>query len=318
MSTEKKLISFDWAIKRLLRNKASFSIFEGFLSELLHDDIKIKNLLESESNRETRDDRSNRVDMLVENAGGELIIVEVQRETEYDYLQRILFGASKLLLEHMKKSMAYSKLKKIISVSLVYFDLGMGEDYAYHGQTQFIGINKKDILQLNNLQKELYKTEKIANIYPEFYLLKINQFDDVARNTIDEWIYFFKNEIIKDDFSARGLKEAKEELDILKMDEEERREYEAYQESLRYQASMFESSYKVGEMKGLKKGMEAGKKEGLKLGKKEGIEVGKKKGIEEGQKIKTLEMAKKLKGIGMEFSLIEKISGLSQDEIMKL
>lgn len=298
MSHERKLISFDWAIKRLLRNKASFAIFEGFLSELLHDDIKIKNLLESESNRETRDDRSNRVDMLVENSRGELIIVEVQRETEYDYLQRILFGASKLLLEHMKKSMAYSKMKKIISISLVYFDLGMGEDYAYHGQTQFIGINKKDILQLNNLQKELYRTEKIADIYPEFYLLKINQFDDIARNTIDEWIYFFKNETIKDEFTARGLKEAKEELDIMKMSEEERREYEAYQESLRYQASMFESSYKVGEMKGRKEG--------------------RKEGIEAGQQDKALEIAKKLKESGLEFPFIANVSGLTIDEIEKL
>jgi predicted transposase/invertase (TIGR01784 family) len=201
-------------------------------------------------------------------------------------------------MEHMKKSMPYSKLKKIISVSLVYFDLGMGEDYAYHGQTQFIGINKKDVLKLNNLQKELYKTEKVADIYPEFYLLKINQFDDVARNTIDEWIYFFKNETVKDDFTARGLKEAKEELDILKMSDEERREYEAYQEGLRYQASIFESSYKVGEMKGRKEG--------------------RKEGIEAGQKNKALEMAKKLKEIGMEMPLIAQVSGLSQAEIMNL
>ena len=314
MSNERKLISFDWAIKRLLRNKASFTIFEGFLSELLHDDIKIKNLLESESNRETRDDRSNRVDMLVENAKGELIIVEVQRKTEYDYLQCILFGASKLLLEHMKKSMPYSKLKKIISVSLVYFDLGMGEDYAYHGQTQFVGINKKDVLQLNNLQKELYKTEKIADIYPEFYLLKINQFDDVARNTIDEWIYFFKNETIKDDFTARGLKKAKEELDIMKMGDEERQEYEAYQENLHYQASIYESSYKVGEMKGRKEGIQEGLKEGKEVGRKEG----RKEGIEAGQKDKALEMAKKLKEIGMEIPLIAQVSGLSPDEIMNL
>jgi predicted transposase/invertase (TIGR01784 family) len=290
MSNERKLISFDWAMKRLLRNKASFAIFEGFLSELLHDDIKIKQLLESESNRETRDDRSNRVDMLVENSRGELIIVEVQRETEYDYLQRILFGTSKLLLEYMKRSMAYSKMKKIISISLVYFDLGMGEDYAYHGQTQFTGINRKDILRLNNVQKELYRAERIADIYPEYYLLKINQFDDIARNTIDEWIYFFKNETIKDEFTARGLKEAKEELDLMKMSEEERREYEAYQESLRYQASMFESTYKVGEMKGRK----------------------------EGQKEKALEMARKMKEQGMEISLIAEVSGLSPEEIATL
>jgi predicted transposase/invertase (TIGR01784 family) len=290
MNKKRKLISFDWAIKRLLRNKASFSIFEGFLSELLHDDIKIKNLLESESNRETKEDRSNRVDMLVENSKRELIIVEVQRETEYDYLQRILFGAAKLLVENMKKAMPYSKISKIISVSLVYFDLGMGEDYAYHGQTQFIGLNKKDILKLNKTQQELYNSEKIEDIYPEFYILKINQFDDIARNTIDEWIYFFKNEEIKDEFTARGLKKAKEELDIMKMDEDERREYEEYLESLRYQASMFESSYKVGEMKGEEKGREERDKE----------------------------IAKKMKDKGTEIELISEITGLPREVIEKL
>ena len=298
MIYKRRLISFDWAMKHLLRNKANFTIFEGFLSELLRDDIKIINFLESENIRETRDDRAHRVDMLVENSRGESIIVEVKRETEYDYLQRILFGASKLLLEHIKKGMPYSRLKKVISISLVYFDLGVGDDYAYHGQTQFIGINKQDILQLDNIQKELYKTDKIADVFPEFYLLKINQFDDVARNTIDQWIYFFKNETIKDEFTARGLKEAKEELDILKMSEEEHREYEAYQESLRYQASMFESSYTVGEMKGRKAGIE--------------------EGIETGQKNKALEMAKKMKESGLELSLIANVSGLSLEEIEKL
>jgi len=286
MSNTKKLVSFDWAIKRLLRNKPSFGIFEGFLSELLREDIKIKSLLESESNRETKDDRSNRVDMLVENSKGELIIVEVQRETEYDYLQRILFGASKLLLEYMKKSMPYSTIKKVISISLVYFDPGVGEDYAYHGLTQFIGLNKKDILELNSVQQELYKKEKISDIYPEYYLLKINQFDDIARNTIDEWIYFFKNETIRDDFTAKGLKEAGEELDMMKMSEEERREYEAYQESLRYQASMFESSYKAGEKKGEKKGK--------------------------------FDRAKILKDNGVDIDIIIKSSGLSREEIEKL
>lgn len=286
MSSGRKLISFDWAIKRLLRHKANFAILEGFLSELLQDDIKIDSILESESNLEHESARSNRVDLLVENSKKELIIVEIQHETEYDYLQRLLFGTSKLLLEYMKKSMPYAKIRKIISIGIVYFDLGQGEDYAYHGQTQFIGLNKKDVLKLNSTQHELYKTDKIADIYPEYYILKINQFDDVARNTIDEWIYFLKNEEIKDEFKARGLKEAKEELDILKLNDEERREYEDYLESLRYEASMFESSYKVGEMNG--------------------------------EKRKAVEMAKKSLEEGLAIELISKITGLPQEEIEKL
>jgi len=49
----KKLIRFDWAVKKLLRNKANFVVLEGFLSELLFDDVKIQKILESEGNQET-------------------------------------------------------------------------------------------------------------------------------------------------------------------------------------------------------------------------------------------------------------------------
>jgi hypothetical protein len=48
----RKLVSFDWAIKRILRSKVNFEVLEGFLSELLYDDIKILEVLESESNQD--------------------------------------------------------------------------------------------------------------------------------------------------------------------------------------------------------------------------------------------------------------------------
>ncbi len=37
-----KHIRFDWAMKRLLRNKANFEVLEGFMSELLYEDIFIQ------------------------------------------------------------------------------------------------------------------------------------------------------------------------------------------------------------------------------------------------------------------------------------
>ena len=298
MSKGRKLISFDWALKRLLRHKANFGILEGFLSELLKDDIKIHNILESESNREYKHSRSNRVDMMVENSKDELLIVEIQHEAEYDYLLRMLFGVSKALTEYIEEGESYSRIKKVVSINLVYFDLGQGEDYIYRGKTEFVGLNKKDVLKLDSVQQELYKAETISDIYPEYYILKINQFDDIAHNTIDEWIYFLKNEQIEDNFTARGLKEAKKELDIMKLSEEERKEYEVYLEDLRYEASMFESSYKVGEMKGKKMGME--------------------QGMEKGAKEKTLEIAKESLKEGLSIELIIKLTGLSKEEIEKL
>lgn len=50
-------IRFDWAMRRLLRNKANFAVLEGFLTTLLRDRIKIQKLLESESNQEEEFDK---------------------------------------------------------------------------------------------------------------------------------------------------------------------------------------------------------------------------------------------------------------------
>ncbi len=243
-----KLIRFDWAVKRLLRNKANFGILEGFLSELIGEDIKIESILESESNKEDKYQKFNRVDVLVQNGKGELIIIEVQNNQEHDYLLRILFGASILLVNNLGEGMEYSQIKKIISVNIVYFDLGQGDDYVYHGTTKFEGIHKHDILKLSKEQENLYHTDNISKIYPEYYVIKVNQFNDVAKNTLDEWIYFLKKDEIKDEFKAKGLKEAKKQLDVMKLSEEERKEYEKYIEQQRYEKSLILSNYKVGKM----------------------------------------------------------------------
>ena len=159
----KSLISFDWAVKRLLRNKANFGILEGFLSELTGEDIKIESILESESNKDDKYQKFNRVDVLVQNSKGELIIIEIQNSQEHDYLLRILFGTSILLVNNIDEGMDYSQIKKIISINIVYFDLGQGNDYIYHGTTKFEGIHTHDILKLSKDQENLYHTENISN-----------------------------------------------------------------------------------------------------------------------------------------------------------
>ena len=291
----KHLIRFDWAVKRLLRNKANFGILEGFLSELLGEDISIDSILESESNRDTSYDKFNRVDLLVSNSKGELIIIEIQNNREHDYLLRILYGTSKLLVENMDVGMRYASIKKIISVNIVYFDLGHGQDYIYHGTTNYVGLNKHDILKLSADQEILYKTPHISSIYPEYYVIKVNQFNEVAKNTLDEWVYFLKTDEIKDDFKAKGLKQAKEQLDILKLSDAERKDYERYVEQERYEESLIISNYMVGEEKGK-------------------IE-GRMEGMEQGKRQQQMEMAARCLKKGMSIEDIAELTGLTADEI---
>jgi predicted transposase/invertase (TIGR01784 family) len=250
----RKLVSFDWAIKRLLRSKANFVVLEGFLSELLHTDIKILEILESESNKELLSDKSNKVDIKVKDSDNNIIIIEIQYSRELDYLQPILYGTSKTITDHMDKSNAYSNVVKVISVNILYFKFGTEDDYVYHGITVFQGIHSHSILELSDAQKKLYEHKKVADIYPEYYLINVTNFNDIAKDTLDEWIYFLKNEQIEDSFKAKGIKEAVATLDILKMDEKERAAYDQYCDQLRYEASMYESTYITGKNEGREEG----------------------------------------------------------------
>ncbi|MFN0201924.1 MAG: Rpn family recombination-promoting nuclease/putative transposase [Bacteroidia bacterium] len=224
----KKLVRFDWAMKKMLRHKANFDILEGFLSELLGDEVKIKQVLESESNKETEDDKFNRVDILVENQKGELIIIEVQSTQEHDYFHRMLYGASKAIAEHIKEGQAYANVKKVISITIAYFDLGQGKDYIYHGTNVFKGIHKGDILGLSDKQIAVYDKTSVHQIYPEYWVIKTGKFKNRIHDKLDEWVYFLKNAEIKPSFSAKGLKEANEKLDTMKLPEKERKAYDAY------------------------------------------------------------------------------------------
>ena len=292
----RKLISFDWAMKKLLRSKANFDILEGFLSELLKENIYILEILESESNKEDKRDKFNRVDLKVKNQNNEVIIIEVQYEREFDYLQRILFGTSKVITEHLEESDPYSKVVKVISVNILFFDLGQGEDYIYHGSTSFKGLHNQDLLKLSEDQQELYKKNKIHQIFPEYYIIKLNNFNNIAKNTLDEWIYFLKNEKIKEDFKAKGLKKAKQKLDILKLPKPERFAYERHINDLHYQASMVESTYTIGMIKGEKEGI--------------------KQGMIKGEKQKAIEIAiNLLKAGALDIKTIADMTGLTEKKI---
>lgn len=277
------LVSFDWALKRLLRQKANFSILEGFLSVLLKRDIVIINLLESESNADDDEQKINRVDMLVENEQKERLIIELQYSKEFDYFQRMLFATSKHLTETLQKGKPYQDIKKVFSINLIYFDLGHGTDYVYHGKSEFRGIHQNDILGLSVKQKELFQKDAVYEIYPEYYVIKINNFDDIAQDSLDEWIYYFKNNEVKDEFKARGLAEVKAQLQLDELSEQEQQDYEKHEKMLLSERGILATAR---------------------------IE-GKEEGRAEGEHQARIEMAQKMKDKGFSSETIAEMTGLA-------
>jgi predicted transposase/invertase (TIGR01784 family) len=237
---EKKmeLIRFDWALKRILRDKATFVVLEGFLSVLLKEKITIEAILSSQSNQEAEDEKYNDVDTLIRNSKEEHIIIEVQNTKQIDYFHRILFGASKIITEYLKLGTAYENVKKVISVTVAYFDLGQGLDYVYHGTSSFKGIHRGDILNLSTAQRKRYGKRTVAEVYPEYWIIKAGIFDEEQVNDdLDQWIYFFKTGSVLEGFDAAGLDAARELLDKLKLEPEDREAYSRYEARLSQLAS---------------------------------------------------------------------------------
>ena len=292
------LISFDWALKNLLRNQANFVILEGFLSTLLKKNIVVLSILESESNANHNSQKINRVDLLVENQDKERIIVELQYNDEYDYFQRMLFATSKHIVNNLDKGKNYGAIKKVYSINLIYFDLGQGTDYVYHGKNEFRGIHQNDILGLSDTQKTMFEQDNVYQIYPEYYVIKINNFNDITQDNLDEWIYYFKNDDLKDNFKAQGLSEVRELLRLGKLSEAEKNAYERYIEELASAQSMVLTA----QMKGIAEG------------RAEGIAEGR----AEGEHKKAIEMAQKLKAKGFSDEDIADITGLTLSEIKRL
>lgn len=256
----KRIIRFDWAVKRMLRDKANFDILEGLFQVLTGRQMHIIEVLESEANQESATDKFNRVDVKAKDQDGDIIIVEVQVNREIHYLERILYGASKAITEHISLGQNYDKVKKVYSISVLYFNIGEGDDYLYHGTTQFTGVHSKDTLRLNDKEKEVIRrAETPADIFPEFYLIRVNQFNDVATTPLEEWLDYLKNQHIRPDTTTAGLQQARTKLAEINMNEEEKAAYHRHLENLMVENEDIQTA-KIDERYDIAKKM---KKEGI-------------------------------------------------------
>ena len=239
MTENSRYVRFDWAIKRILRDKANKEVLEGLITVLLGEAVTITEILESENNKDRLEDKTNRVDVKAKTAAGEYIIVEVQLTKERDFFQRILFGTSTSVIDQIGIGQDYSVIKKIYSINILYFEFGCGDDYAYHGVTTFRGMTKKDsVLRYNSPSEEKYINKSTArmtmpqDVFPEYFLLLVSHFDEVAKTPIEEWMEYLKDGAIRDDTTTPGLQAAREKLAIMSMTEKERREYRDFMVSV--------------------------------------------------------------------------------------
>ena len=280
----KKLVRFDWAMKYILRNKANFDVLEAFLSNLLKEEIKVLDILESESNQEAENRKFNRVDLRCKDSQGRQIIIEIQNQREADYLQRLLWGTSKAVVEGLQLGSKYSEVVKVISVSILYHTMRVDEkentDFIYYGTTELVGIHTKKPLVLHEAVSKGDKVSIVTSkdVFPEYYMIYAEKFQDVINGDIDEWVYFFKHGEIREDFKSPGILLAAKKLDYLIMSEDERRAYDGYLAYLGQELDILDSA----------------------------------------KEERTIEIAKNLLLENLSVQIIEKTTGLTNDTILKL
>lgn len=310
---QENYIRFDWAMKRLLRDKANYVVLEGFLASLLGKRFKIHRFLESEGNQEDEEDKYNRVDILAESEDGELCIIEVQNSRELSYFHRMLYGVSKAITEYIGSGKPYEEVRKVYSINIVYFELGQGKDYVYHGKTEFVGLHQPhDTLKLSVRQNEKFfgnkeldvmKRKAASDLFPEYYVLRVNDFDKVATTPLDEWIEFLKTGNISAKAKAAGLPEARERLRVDALSDKDKQAYYRHMESVRHMKSLFDTSRDEGYEEGMDKGLA------------KGMDMGLAKGLAKGRSERAKEIAKQLKAMGLTTEQIAQATGLTLDEI---
>ena len=285
-----RYIRFDWAIKRLLRQKANFGVLEGFLTVFLNEPIKIVDILESEGNQQQANDKFNRVDIKAKNSKGEIIIVEIQNTSELYYLERVLYGVAKAITEHINLGNTYKEVKKIYSISILYFDLGKGSDYIYVGQNNFVGLHTQDHLVISAKEKDTIVRKSPSEIFPTYILVRVNEFNKVAKSPLEEWVEYLKNGVISPETQAPGLQEAREKLKYYSMSDAERYAYDEHINAIMIQNDVLGNARLEG--------MEEGRAEGR---------------TEEKNNI-----ARKMLANGLSIEQIALITGLTEQEIKRL
>ena len=191
---------------------------------------------------------------------------ESNKEDEYDKYNRV----------------GYDKVRKVYSVNIVYFSLGSGKDVVYHGKTEFRGIHQGDVLELTPFQKQTFKVDTVSQLYPEYYILKVNYFNQVARSPLEEWIYYLNTGDIPDNATAPGLNEARQRLKLDRMTKEELNAYYRHLDNIVIlRDNIFTERA-------------------------------------EGERNKQIEIARNLKKAGVSIDVISQSSGLTVDEIEKL
>ena len=316
----------DFGFKRIFGQEINKDLTIDFLNLLLDGERHITDLTinNPEMQPETEAERLVVFDLYCESDDGTQFIVEMQAARQNFFLDRSLYYQSRAIVAQGEK----------------------GKDWCYDLQPVY-GIFFMDFTmsECSGLRTDValmnMKTNKVFNPKLRQIYLEMPRFTKEANeceNDFERWLYLIKNMKMLKRMPFKAQRAVWDKLlevaDVASLNKDEKALYDRALKNYRDYHSVMETAQMDGHKAGWKEGHEAGLKAGLKEGReaghkagreeghKEGLEEGLKQGLQEGmikgELKKQIEIAQRLKNMGLSISAIQESTGLSKEEIQQL
>ena len=270
----------DFVFKKIFGTEKNKPILINFLNAVIKPITPIKDveIKNNDIDKDFIEDKFSRLDVKATTSNNEHINIEIQVKNEYNMIQRTLYYWSKMYSEQIQNRDNYSKLERTVCINILNFKYLKND--KYHNAYRLKEITSNE--ELTDLQEihfiELPKFNEIGN---KEYVENVEKMD-----ALEKWLEFLvepeSNTVRQLELINEEIKLAKSELYRLSMDSKEREQYNMREKAIYDRISALENA-------------EA-----------------------KGKRESKLEVVKESLSQGLEISLISKITGLSEEEILKI
>ena len=277
----------DFVFKKIFGSEENPKILIGFLNAVLKPiipivEVEIKN---TDIEKVHVEDKFSRLDVKAKTSNQEIINIEIQLKNEYNMIQRSLYYWSKLYEEQLGDGDRYDKLCRTVCINIL--------DFKYLKNDRFHnGYRLKEI----ETNEELTDIEEIHFIeIPK--LKKLNSEEEVV-DMLEAWVEFLRDpesEVVRKlEMSNSEIREAKDKLYKLSMDEKERELYFLREKSIKDEISALANA------------------------EEKGIQIGIEQGIKQGIQREKIETVLRLKSLGLNVEQIAKGTCITETEVEKI
>jgi predicted transposase/invertase (TIGR01784 family) len=277
----------DFGFKKLFGTEPNKDLMIDFLNQILPEKHQIKDLTYTKNEYLGNTDRDRKAifDLYCTSEKGDKFIVEIQKAKQNFFKERSIYYSTFPIQEQAVRVEWDFQLSAVYTVGIL--DFVFAEDKEEQKVLH--------IVQLKDQDSEIFY-DKLTYIYLE--MPNFQKTEEQLETHFDKWLYVFKNlhrlENIPDRLQDKIFKKLFKAAEIAKFSKQE---FEQYEDSLKYYrdlTNVTNTAYLEGEKKG------------------------KEEGIMEGMKLKNIEIAQKALTENVPVNIISLLTGLSEDEIIKL